>query len=704
MLAPIPMIGAAVALILMLDIAALQLLGKLPHPDQQLSVVDGEVVFADTGERVDRLESLNHTIAIVPTDLMEEPDILPDRATFDAFFVRQQKILDLLNDTEPVLVMEDRRLPLTFHAEPLPGTLGFWIQLLVANLGFLVGVAVWTFQRSNPAALHFCVTGIGLACAAMAAGIYSSRPLALDGDVFELLSILNYLGATIFSCGFMAMMWNFPKPLFRVAVAPYWYLAALTVPMLEFTGVVSSLDVARRSVPIFALLGAFAFLAVQWRQSRNDPLTRQLLKWFFLVTISGSTFFIAMVFIPPLLNVESVVSQAAAFLAFLTIYVGLALGVSRYPVFDLQQYWMKTLIWLAGGFAVIAVNLLIVRTFGLSNVTAFVMMLVSFALVYVPLRSIDARYVFNRASKNFQEHLPLIVARMARYRGADLADVWEQEIIEIFKPLESEKESIQVVKPVVVKGGLGLVVPAIQGGASYHLSYADQGTRLFSSLDVTLIETLTGLFEMTASSGKAAENAAEAERGRLRRDLHDTLGGRLLTIMHSSEDGRMAQESRTAMGELREILTGIDNSDSLLQEAFSKWEVQLRDQCEALGVVLKFTTTNPSNLNFALPGHDRFNLGQILREAVTNAIRHAQATNVSIQVDLEIDELRIMVANNGDVIDPAEWSQGYGTRNIRERASELDAEISWQLADGFVRMQLWLMLERWGVRPQSADA
>lgn len=695
MLAPVPMIGAVAALLLIVNIAAVQFLAEQPHPDQSFYSQGDEVYLVSTGDRVVRLRSDQTEIRLQPLDLLEEPDVLSNKAALTDFFQRQSQIARILESGNGEIVTSQGVVPFSYHHEPLPGSLIFWIQLFVANISVLVATAVWTFQRANVAARHFAVTGVGLAISSMAAAIYSSRPLALDGQVFELLSYINFLGTSIFCCGFLCMMLSYPKPMFRFPVSAVWYPLVALPYLADYFGWIESLDVTRRMPAITTLILAASAIFVQWRRSKGDPLTRQSLLWFVLVTLSGSVVFIAIVFIPPLFLEAPVVSQGLAFLAFLTIYIGLAVGVARYPLFDLQQYWFKTMIWLVGGLVVISVNLMIVTLFGLSNLTALALIVISLFVVAVPLRAAGARYVFNRASRNFQHHLPQIVARMSESGEKNVAEIWKEQVMEIFQPLEMTRESISVVKPTVAKQGLGFVVPAIEGGASYHLTYADGGTRLFSSLDVTLVDTLKGLFEMNLSMNQIADQATEAERTRLRKDIHDSLGGRLLTIMHSAKDDRVAAESRQAMGDLREILAAVDSDTSVFGDAIDQWEIQLRDLVESSGAVFEWIVDRElARVETALSGRDRFNLGQMLRECVTNAVKHAGANLVSVSISALQGNLVAQVENDGVVSDPEDWVEGIGMRNLNARAEELGAQLQRSLVHDQVRIRILVPAKR----------
>jgi len=67
---------------------------------------------------------------------------------------------------------------------------------------------------------------------------------------------------------------------------------------------------------------------------------------------------------------------------------------------------------------------------------------------------------------------------------------------------------------------------------------------------------------------------------------------------------------------------------------------------------------------------------RIVQEAVSNALKHAQATALSIQVTRMADHLNIIVEDNGRGFDPAKTVQGMGTANLHARAAELGGNVN----------------------------
>src|SRR5690606_15025377 len=90
--------------------------------------------------------------------------------------------------------------------------------------GFWTGAWVWSLRRRDPACLMFALSGAGLMISALPAAIYSTRELAIEGELFTLLSALNHAGVHVFGGALIALFLVYPRRL----VAPIW-LAALPI-------------------------------------------------------------------------------------------------------------------------------------------------------------------------------------------------------------------------------------------------------------------------------------------------------------------------------------------------------------------------------------------------------------------------------------------------------------------------------------------
>jgi two-component system, NarL family, sensor histidine kinase DevS len=68
----------------------------------------------------------------------------------------------------------------------------------------------------------------------------------------------------------------------------------------------------------------------------------------------------------------------------------------------------------------------------------------------------------------------------------------------------------------------------------------------------------------------------------------------------------------------------------------------------------------------------------MLREAVTNALRHGAPDSIRIEITQRDDQLVLRVSNDGSSSPPETWKEGAGMAGIRSRATEIDARVEWR--------------------------
>jgi signal transduction histidine kinase len=172
--------------------------------------------------------------------------------------------------------------------------------------------------------------------------------------------------------------------------------------------------------------------------------------------------------------------------------------------------------------------------------------------------------------------------------------------------------------------------------------------------------------------------AADAERRRLERNLHDGAQQRLVTLSvalglaasrgdaASSEVLSGAQdEVEEAIAELRELARGIH--PTLLREE------GLETAVEALARRTPLPVTVEGSVGNRLPDAVELAAYFLISEALTNVVKHASASQGTVRLEREEDVLRVAVADDG--VGGARAAADSGLMGLRDRLEALDGTL-----------------------------
>jgi signal transduction histidine kinase len=196
------------------------------------------------------------------------------------------------------------------------------------------------------------------------------------------------------------------------------------------------------------------------------------------------------------------------------------------------------------------------------------------------------------------------------------------------------------------------------------------------------VETSRILIERSFAERRALEmrQAAEQERLKIYRDLHDDVGSKLLSIVHADRESKLGHMARSALESLRQAVSKANNPDQALEGFLTdiQEETELRLRGSGHDVHWMQSARIPALI---IPSALAFNLNRILKEVVSNIIRHAAAEQVDIQSTLLPPLWQIVTEDNGRGFDRHD-ARGNGLHNIESRAAEIGASVRWEAARG----------------------
>jgi len=176
------------------------------------------------------------------------------------------------------------------------------------------------------------------------------------------------------------------------------------------------------------------------------------------------------------------------------------------------------------------------------------------------------------------------------------------------------------------------------------------------------------------------EQALDRERTRIARDLHDDLGAHLshIAIMAESgsrSDGTIAREARAVVQKMDELVWAVNARNDTV-ESFAYYVAQFTEE-HAVHAGLRCRLMLPSELPArTLNAEIRRHLYLAVKEAITNAIKHARASELRLALRLDGDRLVVDVADDGRGL-PADLDpNGNGLKNFRERMAAAGGTVA----------------------------
>lgn len=230
-------------------------------------------------------------------------------------------------------------------------------------------------------------------------------------------------------------------------------------------------------------------------------------------------------------------------------------------------------------------------------------------------------------------------------------------------------------------------IPLIAFGAILRWSLlsaikAQEATRKLNRVNETLEVALRASDELSVAQ----------ERARLARELHDSIGHSLTigavqleaaqVLLQTAQQEQAEQALRSAQDALRTGLDELRSCVSVLRE-----DTRTQTLGELIDELVQGARHAGWEVHLEIEGSQRrlgpareFALYRFVQEALTNAAKHAQATQVHVHLEFSDAEVVLQVWDNGRGAPQLE--RGQGILGLRERARELGAHLEVRSAPG----------------------
>lgn len=647
---------------------------------------------AQIGDVVHALVANGQSYDLRDYPLSSQPHAAPTFAEYHAFLQREGELAKALRSPEVTLLRADGSQYTIAPARnrtlaSLP--LGFWLLHLYGTLACMIGVSVWVFLPRRWPPRLLALSGVGMFIATWQHSLWEARELALPAWLFDVLMRGNHLALHGLLLSLLLLLVLYPRPLphFRrwAVVACSGVAALLLNENLEWL----QLRFHTFYVPLlfYYVLGMSASW-LQWQRSRAMPEERGALRWVLLSTILTLSMGMVVYFLPVMLDIPPVASPSAMVGVVVTLYLGFALGILRYRLFDLERWWFIAWMWFLGGLSVLLVDVAVITWFGLRPAQALGLSVVLVGWGYFPARQWALRRLSAAPAASMEQYMPVFVATLYDCEADQVGPLWEQLLQQAFRPLTIERVPQALPEARIAQNGARLLVPDLENPLqALSLRYSHGGRRLFNRRDEAIARALTATATRINQVREAREHGARQERQRIMRDLHDEVGARLLSLILTAPDEQYRRLSRKALAALRETIYVLDHTRRYaLNDMLEDWCSDVHERLVPLAcspdIVLPCSEHAAQH---TLTPRQYVNLRRVLDEAISNALKHGCGNRLQVQIVLAGEHLQVTVSNPlraESVFDEQDRLPGRGMSNMKTRMAELSGALHTSIHSG----------------------
>ena len=595
-------------------------------------------------------------------------------------------------------------------------------SVLVATIGLLIDR-----MTSNVVGRLFvlggALTGVGGAAVGYAAYGLQTRPGSLPAAgyaVVAVLLLLPGLGVPLVVCSLLVPTGTVPSPRWRRVMAlAVTAMVVFVVATATRPGPIADFDLVRNPLGIGAMAGAsealggmsllalsacgLAAVASLFSRIRHaEGIVRQQLK---IVALGGAVAVVAVLaaeYVPGL--------SALHLLALVALPLAVGAAILRFRLWGVDLLINRSVVYAGVTVVLIAVYVAVVLLLGApfgtgAEVGASLIAAGCVAAAFQPVRAgisgLTERFLFGRRGDPYAV-VRDVGTRVRRASSGEALSVLASGLAESLRLPHVRITLAEDPRPVVSVGpsrpGEEIAVPIIHDGVALgHLHATARSAReRFTEQERSLLAyaaeqagALLHSLELATALRASQEKlvaAREAERQRLRHDLHDGVGPSLAAVLLRLRDAQDAlldspgdvqaaleqasQSTRATIAEVRQIVRDLRPAalDALgLVDAIAAQAERLASDCLTISVqaATPLGAVHPATEVAAYA---------IAREAITNVVRHADATRCQVRLRRD-DGLVLEVHDDGTA-----WAdtpgEGIGLRSMRQRVEELGGTLT----------------------------
>lgn len=616
----------------------------------------------------------------------------------------KENIISVIPSAAPVWVMLQRQ----------------WITILVGMVFLSLGLLM-IFKKPDyiPSRLFFA-SACWVTISIINTGIAYSSDIAIDTDFFIFLYFSTNVASIFATVSIAHFLLVFPRDILGISHSPWAVYALYILAAIVF--LLHSLRIYFIVFPIFVLLllaiGVILFIPIYFR---SDPIEKIQMKWIYIGLSLVVVSILSLYTLPVIFIGEGLISYLYIYLIYLFVPVSITFSIMRYRLMEIDTLFDNTLIYSVtiGLLTIMDIVIIYILTSSETTLVALPDPLPTIIAVwviifaYLPVRNFVQKHIkrllkrevynINQVSIELSKELlsvqsikeafqkaNALVSGALHPKGCDAFLCNERENFCVFQGVEGSLSFIdddttkgiqhplalyQITDNLPKDYSGGIYVPIIgsnEGRLGYFTLQEKHSGRMYDKDDIKLLDLVSNQLAIVVEA-LLAKQANEREREKLSEEIHDNLGNIFATAIVLNKNDTLTPVLMEGLTVSRELIWGLTIDESALEDFI----YHIRDKFNVLKGNLNIRISSElDDPNILLSPIIKMHLLRILQESVTNTIKHAHATEITIRFDEKGKHLTIEITDNGIGFDTSILYDGHGLNNLPRRAKELNATLS----------------------------
>ncbi|OQX13162.1 MAG: hypothetical protein BWK73_12915 [Thiothrix lacustris] len=528
-----------------------------------------------------------------------------------------------------------------------------WVFSLLFMTVPMLSVFVWSYQSKKLAPALLLYAGVGYYLFYMIGTLTLAKELAFSGALAELLAVSEFAFLGIYIFSFTVLFSYYPNRL----VNKYWlygFAAFLIFCVVNFHFGWMDFYGHNFLIPSFSAFGfSTALSQFQVNASKREPVARMAARMMQMSIIFPFFPIMGLYVLPLMLGTEPIISIHVVRILGIAVFMGVAVGILRFRLFEAEYWWLRSWLWLLGGVLVVFIDILFVGVLHLTQMYSLGLSVLVAGFLYFPLRQWLMRKLMPLDGQSVQDFLPTFSSLM---RNAVFRDEFEQrwqEALRIrFQPLHVSVQPYAIPLAALADNGLHLDVPSLGGVNSYRLTGKQMGMRLFGKNNLKMVTSLLDIARIASNASERRQQAVLTERTRIMQDLHDTVGAKLLTLSHTLPTPQHKQAAQESLQTLRDVIhLTLQKSPLTLGESLADWRLEAMERAEAANLQL-FWQVDPKVEGLALRAGQTIELLLFVRTTLKQMMASAPLQYLTVSFSTTDKYLHVCITASDDCLAP----------------------------------------------------